>query len=178
MDTKNIQRTYCKEKLESLSIREKEEYSDIILSRLRNIINDDKLLSYYPTDNEVNVLALNKDYTIAYPVCEKDYQMSFYIPENNKFITDKYGIHEPDIKGLNKEDISKYKYIIVPLLGFDEKCQRLGHGAGYYDRFLDKYDLIKIGVGFEVQKLDKVITETNDITLDYIVTEDKIYKKK
>ena len=69
--------------------------------------------------------------------------------------------------------------IIVPLVAFDASCNRLGHGGGYYDRFLKKYPKAKkIGLAFELQKLKEIPTEPHDVKLDAVVTEERIYTAK
>ena len=90
-----------------------------------------------------------------------------------------FGIFEPvkengDI--IAPEDID---LIICPLSAFDEDCNRLGMGKGYYDRFLPKcINAKKIGVAFEVQKIKKVPAEPFDYVLEMIVTEDAIYSPR
>ena len=62
--------------------------------------------------------------------------------------------------------------IIVPMLGFDNKLQRIGYGGGYYDRLLAKYPkALKVGVCYEQGRLDIVPAESHDIPLNIIVTE-------
>ena len=66
---------------------------------------------------------------------------------------------------------------IIPLIGFDRKGNRVGYGAGYYDRFLESnHQMIKIGVAFACQEIDAVPQETLDIRMDYIVTENGVYR--
>ena len=49
------------------------------------------------------------------------------------FIINQYGIPEPSFKKLIYPDI-----ILVPLVAFDKNLNRLGYGAGYYDRLIQK----------------------------------------
>ena len=47
--------------------------------------------------------------------------------------------------------------ILVPLLAFDARCNRLGYGAGYYDRTLaDLLDQRTIGCAYALQQVDEV----------------------
>ena len=64
--------------------------------------------------------------------------------------------------------------ILVPLVAFDAQCRRLGHGAGYYDRYLAQTDALRIGVGFACQKVDAIHALPHDIAMDLIVTEEEI----
>ena len=89
----------------------------------------------------------------------------------------KYGIAEP--KKSNKS--FKPDVILVPLVAFDQKLNRLGYGAGYYDRALKELSLKKkilaIGVGFSFQKCKNIPVKKTDYSLDYVLTEKKIFYK-
>ncbi len=62
-----------------------------------------------------------------------------------------------------------YELIIVPGLAFDQRGNRLGFGAGYYDSFLGKHpDALKVGVGLPFQLIEQVPVEKHDIALDLI----------
>jgi 5-formyltetrahydrofolate cyclo-ligase len=72
---------------------------------------------------------------------------------------------------------AQFDVIIVPMLGFDEKLQRVGFGGGYYDRLLaTQPQARKIGVCFEQGRLAELIpAESHDIPLDMIITETAAY---
>lgn len=71
--------------------------------------------------------------------------------------------------------------IVLPLLAFTVKGDRLGQGAGDYDRALGKMykDNISkpffIGLAFECQKRSIIPTQRHDVKLDAIVTESEVY---
>lgn len=65
------------------------------------------------------------------------------------------------------------KLMIVPGLAFDPYGNRIGYGAGYYDRFLTEAagdHFIKVALAYDFQLLEKVPAEEHDIRMDYIVT--------
>ena len=70
--------------------------------------------------------------------------------------------------------------LIIPLVAFDNELNRLGYGGGYYDRYIaksfKKKRIIKIGIAYSFQKLNKIPINKYDIRLDYIITEEKFYK--
>jgi 5-formyltetrahydrofolate cyclo-ligase len=69
-------------------------------------------------------------------------------------------------------DPSTIEVVIVPMLAFDTAGNRLGYGAGYYDRFLAQHpDLLTIGLAFSCQEVPSLPAEENDIRIDWIVTE-------
>ena len=64
---------------------------------------------------------------------------------------------------------------IIPLLAFNDELYRIGYGGGYYDRFLETFKGIKIGLAYDEQFCNCFERESHDIRLDYIVTPTKIY---
>jgi len=67
--------------------------------------------------------------------------------------------------------------ILVPLVSFDDAGNRIGHGGGYYDRFLKLYPRAeKIGLAFEMQKVSAVPAEAHDQRLDKVITETNNYE--
>jgi 5-formyltetrahydrofolate cyclo-ligase len=65
-----------------------------------------------------------------------------------------------------------YDLVIVPMLGFDLDMHRIGYGGGFYDRLLlSQPSAFKVGVCFEICKVDKIKYESHDVILDKIVTE-------
>jgi 5-formyltetrahydrofolate cyclo-ligase len=69
--------------------------------------------------------------------------------------------------------------LLVPVLGFDEDCFRLGYGGGYYDRTLAIMSPrpSTIGIGYEDGRLDTVFPQEHDIALDAIVTETRVIRR-
>lgn len=69
--------------------------------------------------------------------------------------------------------LKELDFVLVPGLAFDRSGNRLGRGAGFYDRFLADQSLAAVtcGVGFELQLLDKLPTDRWDIPLHALVTE-------
>lgn len=140
------------------------------------------LSSYYPASFEVNVLRLfdanfkNKVKTFL-PVLKKNNSMNFYQWNNNDILkVNKFGMLEP-FAHLNQIIPS---IILVPLLAFDSKKNRLGYGKGFYDRYLKKYlkknkNILTIGIAFSCQKHHKLPVSNYDIRLNYILTEKGIF---
>jgi len=87
---------------------------------------------------------------------------------------DEQGIPTP-ISNYQQKD-SSYDLIIVPVLGFDEKLNRLGYGRGVYDMFLAQHEAaLKIGFAYEMLKLGQIENETHDVALDEVATEKRLY---
>ena len=92
---------------------------------------------------------------------------------NEPFVVNQYGIPEPSMGKIVYPDI-----ILVPLVAFDKKLNRLGYGAGYYDRLIQslkkKKKIITIGLAFDFQELFSIPVSKYDQKLDYIITNKNI----
>ena len=101
--------------------------------------------------------------------------MNFYSWNlNDPLYVNKYGIPEP--KSIKKLIPS---ILLIPMVAFDNNLNRLGYGGGYYDRFLKKNErknIIKIGLAISCQEVKKLPTNIYDKKMDYILTENKIFK--
>lgn len=84
------------------------------------------------------------------------------------------GIQEP----LGEAEILVPDIVLVPLAAFDRTGQRIGYGAGHYDRALSKLRLEKrivaVGLAFAVQEIAHVPAEPHDVALDHVLTENEI----
>ncbi len=63
--------------------------------------------------------------------------------------------------------------VVVPGLAFTRDGRRLGQGGGYYDRFLPllRDDCVTCGVGFAVQIVDDLPSESHDRVLTMVITD-------
>ena len=89
----------------------------------------------------------------------------------------RYGIPEPQeaIELLAPADI---ELVLVPLLGFDRRGNRLGMGAGYYDRsFAFLRDAVRpaqpllVGIGYHFQEVAALDPQPWDVRLDFVATD-------
>ena len=171
-----------------LKIREKNNKNNIQFDfdQIIKIIKKEKIIKkivggYYPINFEVDDLRLLKrfeesKFNISLPVIKKNFKMNFYKWSfSDPLKINKYGIPEPEPKNIVYPNI-----LLVPLVAFDKNLNRLGYGGGYYDRLIKKLSkkkkIIKIGLAFSIQKVDKVPINIYDQKLDYIVTNKYIIK--
>lgn len=113
-----------------------------------------------------------KEYEYALPSIT-DQLMQFHIADWETLIAGSWGA------GFNVETVQvrDIDLLLVPGLAFDKKFNRMGRGAGYYDRYLESNrPKIVIGLCFEMQLLDLIPTEGHDQSVDYLITEKKVYK--
>ena len=135
---------------------------------------------YYPVNFEADTFQImklfkKKGFKISLPVIGSKFVMNFFSWDlNDPLYVNKYGIPEPKSKMIVAPSI-----LLIPMVAFDKKLNRLGYGGGYYDRFLKKYEkknIIKIGLAISCQEVKKVPSNSFDKRMDYILTEKKLYK--
>lgn len=94
-------------------------------------------------------------------------------------VVGQFNLLTPNPATLKLLDPSELDLIIVPGVAFDKEGRRLGMGAGYYDRFLLKAVKTElIGAAWAAQILDKVPTDEHDRPVNYLVTEEGIFKRR
>ena len=103
----------------------------------------------------------------------------------DRLVVNHFGIPEPQFSADKHIAARNIDLAIVPLLGFDSECHRIGMGGGYYDRSFAFTRRLKhiskpflLGFAYEVQRVDKLHSQPWDITLDAIVTERNLFCKK
>lgn len=81
-----------------------------------------------------------------------------------------FGISEPgeDCPLIQREDID---LTLVPAVCYDRRGFRLGFGGGYYDRWLEHFSGVKVGLCREAVLQDRVPTEVHDAKVDILLTE-------
>ena len=135
---------------------------------------------YFPVNFEADSFQLmkllkQKKFKLSLPVVSSKFDMNFYLWNfNDPLNVNKYGIPEPQLKKKVIPDI-----LLVPMVAYDDKLNRLGYGGGYYDRFLKKHEkknIIKIGLAFSYQEIKRLPTNSFDKKMDFILTEKKLYK--
>ncbi len=65
----------------------------------------------------------------------------------------------------------KPTWFLVPGVGFDLGGVRLGRGRGYYDRYFESHEGLKIGLAWSEQIREKIPVESHDSHMDFIITE-------
>lgn len=76
------------------------------------------------------------------------------------------------LQPLPSAEACKPDLFLTPLVGFDRSLNRLGQGAGYYDRaFAALPDSLRIGIAWSIQECDGLMTDPWDMPLDAVLTE-------
>ena len=127
------------------------------------------------------MFALQADKKVVLPLCTdtKNHLMEAKLwNEDYRLEQGAYGIPTPsaDAPTIDAEDID---LVILPCVTCDSECNRLGHGAGYYDRFIEKLrpDCGKIALCYERILANDLPTEPHDVKMDAVITEENIYRR-
>lgn len=87
-----------------------------------------------------------------------------------------YGLKEPIEVQTSEVIHNEIDVLFVPGLSFVSNGYRLGHGGGYYDRYLAEYKGNTISLAFSEQLVDVIPVESFDIPVQKIVTNKKVIK--
>lgn len=109
---------------------------------------------------------------VAFPRTEGE-TMEFYPVTSLKgFQKGAFGIMEPVGDCPLKEE---KPLILVPGLGFDRKCCRIGYGKGFYDRYFARFPASrKVGVAYNIQIAEKIPRDIYDVPMDVVITEEVV----
>jgi 5-formyltetrahydrofolate cyclo-ligase len=108
-------------------------------------------------------------------------RMVFYhFANENELQSGPYGILQPANNPQNIVDLEIPSVILVPGLVFDLRCNRLGWGSGFYDRFLaaEGRGLPKLGLAFDCQVVDEVPVQSHDVPIDVVITETRVIRPR
>lgn len=93
-----------------------------------------------------------------------------------------YGIPEPANGKWQGRSPIGLDLILMPLVGFDDAGNRLGMGGGYYDRTLaylrrrhSWHRPLLLGVAYEFQRVERLVSEVWDVPMHGVITESKLY---
>ncbi|WP_250624845.1 5-formyltetrahydrofolate cyclo-ligase [Pinirhizobacter soli] len=156
------------------------------LESLPEFLTDGKVAGYWATGGELPLnLAIagltERGQQFYLPVIDSNRRLCF-VPwrTGDEVAPNRLGIPEP----VNQDHVSapnQMDLVLVPLLGFDRKGNRLGFGGGYYDRSFDFLNVAErpaqpllVGVGYSFQEVKSIETAHWDVRLDYIATEKEL----
>lgn len=144
-----------------------------------------RVLSYRPFDGEISPLkltqSLNKAALFQPRIVHFEQGLMQFYPQTNRPQKNRYGILEPKPVGTPAKAIS-FDLILVPLVAFDRHGNRLGMGAGFYDRALAAlhHQLsckpLLVGCAHHFQEVNLLDSKDWDVPLDAIITDREFIK--
>ena len=147
--------------------------------------------AYLPQENEID----------PHPIIETAWQLgkTVYLPrmhQNKQYHLDFHAYYAADKLQINDYGIAepaccapkiepwKLDLVLLPLVAFDQFCNRIGRGAGFYDRcfaFVNELPQSErpqlVGLAYSEQLIDAFATETWDVAMDFIISNDRVYSK-
>ena len=173
---------------ESLHTTERKMHSQQIAERIlasKEFQEAEKIMIYRGIGGEVRLDMLEaakeaEGKQFLFPLCLPERQMAALTPKGEDgWRVGSYGIMEPVMEKSELVQPEDIDFILCPCTVFDEACNRMGMGGGYYDRYLPKCKKAVIAaVAFEVQKAETVPMEPWDKAVDLVFTEKNTYYKK
>ena len=160
---------------------------------LKELDKAETVFAYFSVGKEVGTLALiskllEKGKRVCLPLCtdiDKDGNKVSASPDMEArlirgaedLVPGAYNIPEPapDTEIVQPGDIDM---VILPCVGCDKSCRRIGHGRGYYDKFLESLrdDCFKAALCYDAVLADELPVEEHDQPVDAVITEDAVYR--
>ena len=124
-----------------------------------------------PDTREIMEAALREGKTLLLPRClDRTRMTAIPVKDLQKLEPDELGIPAPALPE-NGTDIPEPDLILVPCMAAAPHGVRLGHGAGYYDRFLAEHSGRTVCLCFRALLRADLPAEENDIPVDLVVTD-------
>ena len=154
-----------------------------VARHLQPLLGDGRVAGYWACDGELPLHALIPllaPERYALPVTQSGRRMHFAPWQTGDALrTNRYGIPEPDTQTVWSPE--QLDVVILPLVAFNRRGDRLGMGGGYYDRaFAFLHDRARgqkpllVGAAYAFQEVPDLSSEPWDVPLDHIVTEQEL----
>ena len=136
-----------------------------------------KVMTYIAHGNEVDLASLHRSlwkmgFILCVPVTEglpAGEMVAVEYTAETILEPCSFGILEPVEKNIiEPNDID---VVLVPGVAFDKFGNRLGHGAGYYDNYMEGFDFLRLGVAYLDQVMEKMDSEPHDVKMDGLICE-------
>ena len=148
------------------------------LQKLLAILNGKTVAGFWPIKSEIDprplMLALKEHgITLALPaIIDKTTMVFRNFEDEGKLVDMGFGTIGPS----EEAKIVEPETLLVPLSAFDSKGNRIGYGAGYYDRAIaslreNGHNPLLIGLAFDCQEVSSIPAEPHDQKLVMILTE-------
>jgi 5-formyltetrahydrofolate cyclo-ligase len=158
------------------------------LLQLHEFAEARRIAVYLPVNGEIATEALiraawQQGKYVYLPVLQPDRSLLFtlYSPRSTMRMN-RYHIPEPELTAdFPPQPACAMDILIAPLVAFDRQCQRIGMGAGYYDRSLADCGAdtpLRVGLAYEIQRVASIPVREWDIPMHKIVTEDGVYSRE
>lgn len=126
-----------------------------------------------------HAMAMKKKVCIPYIGDQKGIMNAVLVEKIQDLVRGKFGILTVGGDDRRIVEPAQIDAIILPGVAFGRRGERLGMGAGFYDRFLPKTrKAALLGIAFSCQVSEKIPIMPYDYFVDYVITEDEIINCK
>ena len=126
--------------------------------------------------------ALTHGKKIVVPWCNDQGELElFWLQSMDDLAVGRYKSLEPkqELRHLPERQVpvKELDLVMVPGVAFTREGARMGHGKGYYDKLLEhaRPDCPLVALAFECQLFPSIPTQSHDIFMDQIITEQAVY---
>lgn len=182
-EQKKLVRGRIKQQLQQHNYEERNRKTEIITNKLvrGRFFNDAAVIMLYAamtyevgTDAIIkHVLQTNKRLVLPLLDMENKELIPCEIKDyENETAMCHYGFREPIKDKCHNIPLDELDLVVVPGIAFDKHNNRLGRGAGYYDRFLNLLQpkTMTIGLAFDFQVCDSIPVEEHDVRLSGVLS--------
>ncbi|MDA0755826.1 MAG: 5-formyltetrahydrofolate cyclo-ligase [Crenarchaeota archaeon] len=178
---KDALRKHLLEKRDSTSFELMVIHSEKIISKLMKtkVISEAKSIGcYYSIGSEVKTVELitqllNGKKSVSLPRISNGTMTFRIIDDLTKLEKGEFDIPAPKD---NAPVQKKHDVILVPCVGLDNGGNRVGYGQGFYDKYLEGDNAIKIALSYSKQIVKSIPVSAEDIKMDWIITERDVIK--
>lgn len=179
----------------ALGPAEQSEHAHLLARRLGALspfLRARRIGGYVSADGEIDPaplldLAFDRHKRVYFPVLRPHPHPRLWFVEHRRgepMVKNTFGIPEPARRGQRIRLPQALDLLLVPLVGFDERCNRIGMGGGFYDRSLAYLEdrrhwrrPLLIGLAHECQRVEHLQPSPWDVPLDLVATESRIYRR-
>lgn len=169
----------------ALSDAEQADAATAVVAPLIEILSSqlpDVVAGYLPQSGELDpvptlIAFAERGWSTVLPVCGRARSMTFspWAP-GEPLKRSPFGIEEPLTDAIDAGLVSA---LLVPGVGFDTDGARIGHGAGYYDRYFAVrssvgHEPVRIGLAHDVQVVSLPDAEEWDVAMHHLVTPTRV----
>jgi 5-formyltetrahydrofolate cyclo-ligase len=148
------------------------------VSKFVSLQNVGQIFSFFSYGEEPDLLPLqehNPQLAFFYPVVKGKGEMTFHQWSCGEALQkNRYGISEPQCGAASGKGTSN-TLILVPALAVTREGDRLGYGAGYYDRYLAAHpQVMTMAVVFSQFVVESLPKDKHDQSMKFIATDSNI----
>jgi 5-formyltetrahydrofolate cyclo-ligase len=154
------------------------------LSGFEALKNTENICAFFPSYGEPRIIPFlekmlgggKKIFLPKYSQKNGNYAMAAAANFADSLAPGKFGIMEPIGNEILSEKSNRSTAWLVPGIAFDKLGMRIGYGKGIYDILLETRPELKVGICYQRQIVGRIEPESHDVKMNYIFTEEEIYK--